>query len=82
MVIKSAPTLEVPFHLRNAPVKGMADQGYHQGYLYPHSDSRGVVSSSYFPTGMDPQNFYEPTDRGYESEISERLQKIRDIVRS
>jgi putative ATPase len=79
--MNAAPTLEVPNHLRNAPVKGMKAQGYGEGYLYPHDASEGVVASQYFPVGMAPQNFYQPTDRGFESEISQRIAKAKDIIR-
>jgi putative ATPase len=79
--IRSAPTLEVPFHLRNAPVKGMAEQGYHVGYQYPHDTDGGIVREHYFPLGMHPRSFYEPTDRGFEVEVGERLRRIRSIVR-
>ena len=80
-VIHTAPTLEVPLHLRNAPVKGMRDQGYHKGYQYPHDDAGGVVKEHYFPMGMQPQDFYAPTDRGFEAEVRERLKRVREIVR-
>jgi putative ATPase len=72
--------LEVPNHLRNAPIKGMAEQGYGAGYLYPHDDERGVVPANYFPLGMPPQIFYEPVDRGQESDIGKRLAKVRAII--
>lgn len=79
--IAKANSLEVPNHLRNAPLKGMKEQGYSEGYQYPHDVPEGVVSANYFPLGMQPQTFYEPTDRGFEEEISERLQRVRSIVR-
>jgi putative ATPase len=79
--IDKTPTLEVPNHLRNAPIKGMADQGYGKGYQYPHDSDSGVVRANYFPVGMDPRPFYEPTDRGFEAEVKERLEKARGIVR-
>lgn len=81
-VIREAPTLEVPNHLRNAPVKGMKEQGYGKSYFYPHDDPRGVTGANYFPLGMTPANFYEPTDRGFEEEVRERLEKVRKIVRT
>ncbi len=79
--LQSAPSLEVPNHLRNAPMKGMADQGYGKGYQYPHDDPNGVVSERYFPVGMTPRNFYEPTDRGFEGEVRGRLAKIHMLIR-
>lgn len=80
-VINREPTLEVPLHLRNAPVKGMRDQGYHKGYQYPHDDAGGVVKERYFPMGMQPVDYYQPTDRGFEAEVRERLKRVREIVR-
>jgi putative ATPase len=79
--ISGQPTLEVPNHLRNAPIKGMADQGYGKGYQYPHDAEGGVVRENYFPIGMPPRPFYAPTDRGFEAEVKERLEKARGIVR-
>ena len=79
--VRSAPSLEVPNHLRNAPLKGMAEQGYHQGYQYPHDVPGGVVAANYFPVGMPVEDFYQPTDRGFEREVTERMAKIRAILR-
>ena len=80
--INKAPTLEVPYHVRNAPVKGMKEQGYHVGYQYPHDHKEGVVKADYFPIGMTHVNFYEPTERGFEAEVRERLVKVRNILRN
>ena len=80
--IKEAPLLEVPYHVRNAPMKGMKEQGYGKGYQYPHDDARGIVRETYFPIGVEPKNFYEPTDRGFEAEVRERLERTRKIVRT
>lgn len=79
--IARQPTLEVPNHLRNAPVKGMKEQGYGVGYQYPHDADGGIVRENYFPLGMQPAQFYHPTDRGFEAEVRERLEKTRAIVR-
>ncbi len=79
--LKSTSLAEVPNHLRNAPVKGMAAQGYGQEYVYPHDAPEGVVPSNYFPEGMRPQDFYDPTSHGHEAEIRERLQRARRIIR-
>jgi putative ATPase len=79
--LKAAPTLEVPNHLRNAPLKGMKEQGYSEGYQYPHHNPHAVVTANYFPLGMLPHVLYEPSDRGAEKEIKERLEKTRKILR-
>lgn len=80
--LRDASSIEVPLHLRNAPVKGMAQQGYGRGYQYPHDDPRGVVSSGYFPVGMEYRAFYVPTDRGEEAEVRQRLERVKEILRA
>lgn len=79
--IEQAPSLEVPYHIRNAPVKAMKEHGYGKGYLYPHDDPRGVVPGSYFPIGMQAIDLYQPTEHGEEREIGERVRKNRNITR-
>lgn len=79
--VAQASQLEVPNHLRNAPAKGMKEQGYGAGYRYPHDHPGGVVHAEYFPIGMAPADFYEPTDRGFEAEVGERLRRVRAIIR-
>ena len=79
--LAGASTVEVPLHLRNAPMRGMAAQGYGEGYRYPHDAPDGVVSGAYFPVGMPPQTFYAPSPHGDEAAVGERLGRIRAILR-
>lgn len=79
--VRQAPQLEVPNHLRNAPIKGMAEHGYGVEYLYPHDDHRGVVPANYFPVGMKQSTFYDPSNRGFEEEVADRLSRARSIIR-
>ncbi len=79
--IHDAPTIEVPNHLRNAPVKGMKQQGYGVDYQYPHNHEGAVVEANYFPVGMQPQNFYEPSDRGFEAEVRDRMMTVKKRLR-
>ncbi len=80
--VETSPSLEVPMHLRNAPVKAMREEhGYGVGYRYPHDFAGGVVTESYFPKELRRrQPFYEPTDRGFEQEVRERLKKVREVL--
>lgn len=80
--IKDFPSLEVPNHLRNAPVKGMKQQGYGVDYQYPHNHEGAVVEANYFPIGMQAKNFYEPSDRGFEADVRERMAAARQRLRT
>jgi putative ATPase len=51
----------------------MKDIGYGKGYAYDHDAEDGFSGSDYWPEEMEPQTFYEPTDRGFEARVRERL---------
>jgi putative ATPase len=76
--VETKRTGEVPMHLRNAPVKGMADQGYGRGYKYAHDYPGNIVKQEYFPEGMEGTIYYEPTANGYEARIKEWLERFRN----
>ncbi len=80
--VESAALLEVPMHLRNAPAKQMrTDHGYGKGYQYPHNVKNAVVSADYFPIDFGGnRDFYHPSDRGFEREVSERLQNVQQLL--
>jgi len=66
---------EVPMHLRNAPVKGMGEQGYGKGYKYAHDFPGNIVRQEYLPEEMAGTIYYEPTSNGYEARIKEWLER-------
>jgi putative ATPase len=71
--VKRSGVLPVPLHLRNAPTPLMKGLGYGSGYLYPHDYDDAVVEQEYLPDELAGRRYYEPTDRGREREIGERL---------
>ncbi len=72
-------TGEVPMHLRNAPVKGMKDLGYGQGYKYAHNYPKHTVEQAYLPKEIEGTVYYDPSSNGYESRIADWLDKRRNI---
>jgi putative ATPase len=75
--VKRAGVLPVPLHLRNAPTPLMKGLGYGAGYLYPHDYDDAVVEQDYMPEALAGRRYYEPTERGREREIGERLRAWR-----
>src|SRR5579883_2925911 len=65
--------LSVPLHLRNAPTPLMQGLGYGAGYRYPHDHEDAAVDQTYLPEALLGRRYYEPTDRGEERAIGERL---------
>ncbi len=71
---------EVPLHLRNAPTKLMKQLDYGKDYRYAHDEAGGYAAGeNYFPDGMPAVSFYEPTERGLEAKIAEKLAHLREL---
>ena len=66
-------SLMPPDHILNAPTRLMKQIGYGQGYEYDHDAEGGFSGANYWPEALGPQRFYEPTERGFEKRIAERL---------
>ncbi|MBI4936736.1 MAG: replication-associated recombination protein A [Nitrosomonadales bacterium] len=70
----------VPLHLRNAPTRLMKELEYGKGYRYAHDESEGYAAGeNYFPEGMPEVSFYQPTERGLEAKIAEKLAHLREL---
>jgi len=75
--VRASGALPVPLHIRNAPTKLMKDLGYHKGYKYDHDYREGFAGQDHLPERLAGRTFYEPTERGYEKAIRERLAWLR-----
>jgi putative ATPase len=71
---KETGSLMPPMHVLNAPTKLMKNVGYGKGYAYDHDADEGFSGQDYWPEDMDREDFYEPTDRGFEAKVRERLE--------
>ena len=77
-------TRPVPVHLRNAPTKLMKELGFGRAYRYAHDEPEAYAAGErYFPDELprDPR-FYQPTPRGVEARIGERLAHLRQLDRA
>ena len=81
-------SLMPPAHILNAPTSLMKELGYGEGYQYDPDTAEGFSGADYMPEGYPPREereaFYEPTDRGHERRIRERLeywQALREQIR-
>lgn len=71
----------VPVHLRNAPTKLMKELGYGHAYRYAHDEPEAYAAGErYFPDELPrPPRFYQPTPRGLEGKIGERLAYLQSL---
>jgi putative ATPase len=78
--IQSDKSRPVPEHLRNAPTKLMKELGYGRTYRYAHDEPEAYAAGeSYLPDGLDGVNFYQPTSRGLEGKLAEKLAHLREL---
>lgn len=68
-----------PKHILNAPTALMKDEGYGAGYDYDHDAEDAFSGQHYFPDSMARASFYAPPDRGYEREMTKRLQYFNKL---
>jgi putative ATPase len=71
----------VPPHLRDGHYAGAKKLGNAQGYRYPHDVPEGVVTQQYPPDDLIGRDYYNPTARGNERALSERVPKLRKVIR-
>ncbi len=75
--IRKTGSLPVPLHIRNAPTRLMKDLGYGRNYKYAHDYEDAVVAQHHLPERLQGRTFYDPTERGYEKNIKQRLDRWR-----
>jgi putative ATPase len=76
-------SLMPPAHILNAPTKLMKQVGYGKGYAYDHDTDEGFSGQRYWPDSMSAQKFYDPSGRGFEAKVAERLaywDKLREAA--
>ncbi|MBA2918356.1 AAA family ATPase [Sphingomonas sp. MAH-20] len=78
---KDTGSLMPPMNIVNAPTRLMKQLGYGKGYAYDHDTDEGFSGGNYWPEAMKPQTYYEPTDRGFEKRIAERLAYWEELRR-
>ena len=70
---KEHGSLSPPKHILGVPTRLMRDLGYGAGYEYDHDAPEAFSGADYWPDAMTPQTYYEPTDRGFEKRVAERM---------
>jgi len=66
-------SLAPPKIILNAPTRLMREEGYGDGYEYDHHSPDAFSGQNYWPESLAPQKLYQPVERGFEREISKRL---------
>ncbi|MGB1239580.1 MAG: replication-associated recombination protein A [Pseudomonadales bacterium] len=77
--IRADKEYEVPHHLRNAPTALMQELGYGEEYRYAHDEPNAFAAGEvYLPPEIADRAYYQPTPRGLEGKIAEKLRYLRE----
>lgn len=78
--VRAQPAFEVPIQLRNAATGLLKELGYGEGYRYAHDEPGAYAAGmTYLPAEMQGMQFYQPTERGLERQLSEKLRYLRGL---
>jgi putative ATPase len=75
--VREGPRGDVPAHLRDAHYKSASTIGHGEGYVYPHDRPDAWADQQYRPEELSAHRYYEPSDRGHEAVVAERLRAWR-----
>ena len=73
--VRENEIVPVPKHLRDSHYSGASNLGHGEGYQYSHNAIDGIAAQDYL--GVD-RTYYQPVDRGFESELRQRIERIRN----
>ena len=74
------PDYPVPLHLRNAPSKLQKQLGHGEGYRYAHNEPGAYAAGEcYLPPELAGKRLYQPSDRGMEKQLAEKLRYLRQL---
>ena len=76
-LLKSGYAHPVPKQLRNAPTKLMQDSGWGAGQQYAPDEPDGIATMQCLPDEISDQQFYFPSESGWEQKIKARLESLR-----
>jgi len=76
--VREGRVLPVPVHLRDSHYRGAKRLGHGEGYQYAHDQPGAIAAQDYL--GVE-REYYRPADRGFERELSKRLEAIRARLR-
>ncbi|WP_077285976.1 replication-associated recombination protein A [Cognaticolwellia aestuarii] len=77
---KETSDLDVPLHLKNATSAITKALGHGSEYRYAHDEVGGFAAGeNYFPEEIAHTTLYQPTDRGLEKQLREKLKYLQQL---
>ncbi|MBK9976001.1 MAG: replication-associated recombination protein A [Planctomycetes bacterium] len=70
----------IPLNIRNAPTGLMKNLGYGKNYHYAHDHKDAFFPEKLMPESLKDARLYEPTDRGFEARLKQRLAELEQRI--
>jgi putative ATPase len=78
--VAAQPSYDVPVHLRNAPTSLAKSMGHGDEYRYAHNEEHAYAAGeNYMPEELANMRYYQPTDRGLEKKINDKLAWLSEL---
>jgi putative ATPase len=77
-LIENSRAEPVPMHLRNAPTRLTKELGHGKGYQHAHESPEAITAMSCLPPSLADRTFYQPSARGFERQLSERIKWLKN----
>jgi putative ATPase len=78
--VERSGSLPPPLVIRNAPTQLMKELGYGAGYRYAHAEEGRIADQQHLPEELEGRRFYEPSEEGFEAEVSRRMRAWEKVV--
>ncbi len=77
---KETSELDVPLHLKNSTSAITKELGHGSEYRYAHNEVGGFAAGeNYFPEALAQTTLYQPTDRGLEKQLRDKLNYLNQL---
>lgn len=77
---KETSELDVPLHLKNSTSAITKELGHGSEYRYAHNEVGGFAAGeNYFPQELAHTTLYQPTDRGLEKQLRDKLNYLNQL---
>ena len=78
---KETSELDVPLHLKNSTSAITKELGHGSEYRYAHNEVGGFAAGeNYFPQALAHTTLYQPTDRGLEKQLRDKLNYLNQLT--
>src|SRR5699024_5278155 len=78
-IVKHEKAHDIPNHLKDTHYYGAKQQGYGEGYKYPHHYENNWVNQDYLPDELKDKTFYKAVNSGAEVRLGKIYKRLNEL---